>query len=102
MRRTLFLKPFINVQQYVEMLNDLNCYLLFSDEFPEQLDQNQVIKILDQTKSPEWHEAMMDANIDTFKMSYERFVSYFKCLENLGKIRRTNSISMTDTLPLDK
>ena len=74
MRRTLFLKPSINVQQYVEMLNDLNCYLLFSDELTEQLDQNQVIEILYQAKSPEWHEAMMAANMmePTFEL-YSRW-----------------------------
>jgi hypothetical protein len=39
---------------------------------------------------PEWHEAMVNANIDIFEMSYEESVSYFKPLENLEKIRHTN------------
>jgi hypothetical protein len=33
---------------------------------------------------------MVNANIDIFEMSYEESVSYFKRLENLEKIRRTN------------
>jgi hypothetical protein len=73
-------------------LNDLNRYLLY---FPEEksvhLDQDEIIEILGQAKAPEWHEAMMNANIDIFEMSYEESVSYFKPLENLEKIRRTNS-----------
>jgi hypothetical protein len=40
---------------------------------------------------PEWHEANVNAKIDIFEMSYEESVSYFKRLENLEKIRRTNS-----------
>jgi hypothetical protein len=39
---------------------------------------------------PDWHEAMVIANIDTFEMSYVESVSYSKRLENLEKIRRTN------------
>jgi hypothetical protein len=49
-----------------------------------------IIEILDQAKDSEWHEAMVNANIDIFKKSYEESVSYFKRLENLEKIRRTN------------
>jgi hypothetical protein len=33
---------------------------------------------------------MVNANIDIFEMSYEESVSYFKLLENLENIRRTN------------
>jgi hypothetical protein len=36
------------------------------------------------------YEAMVNANIDIFEMSFEESVSYFKHLENLEKIRRTN------------
>jgi hypothetical protein len=82
-----------SVQQYVERLNDLNRYLFyFPEENPKQLDQNEIIEILDQVKAwdPEWHEAMVNANIDILEMSYEESVSYFKHLENLEKIRRTN------------
>jgi hypothetical protein len=82
-----------SVQQFVERLNDLNHYLLyFSEENHKQLDQDEIIEILDQDKAmnPEWHEAMVNANIDTFEMSYEESVSYFKRLENLEKIRHTN------------
>jgi hypothetical protein len=63
--------------------------LYFPEENPK-LDQDEIIEILDQTKAPEWHEAMVNVNIDIFEMTYEESVSYFKCLENLEKIRRTN------------
>jgi hypothetical protein len=89
------------VQQFVERLNDLNCYLLyFPEENSKQLDQNEIIEILDQDKAPEWHEAMVNANIDIFEMSYEESVSYFKCLGNLEKIRRTNGPNPS-SLPVD-
>jgi hypothetical protein len=59
------------VQQFVERLNDLNCYLLyFPEENPKQLDQDEIIEILDQAKAPGWHEAMVNANIDIFEISY--------------------------------
>ena len=59
----------------------------------------KIIDILDQAKAPEWHEAMVAANIDIFEISYEESVSYFKHLENLEKIRRTNGPA--PTLPVD-
>jgi hypothetical protein len=41
-----------SVHQFVERLNDLDCYLLyFSDENPKQLDQDEIIEILDQAKA---------------------------------------------------
>jgi hypothetical protein len=41
-----------SLQQFVEMLNDLNCYLLyFPEEDPKQLDQDEIIEILDQAKA---------------------------------------------------
>jgi hypothetical protein len=49
---------------------------------------------------PVWHEAMVNAIIDIFEMSYEESVSYFKHLENLEKIRRTNGPNPT-SLPID-
>jgi hypothetical protein len=67
-----------SVAQFVERLNDLNCYLLyFPEENPKQLDQDEIIEILDQANAryPEWHEAMVNANIDIFEMSYEESVS---------------------------
>jgi hypothetical protein len=82
-----------SVQQFVKrlLLNDLNRYLLyFPEDNPKQLDQDEIIEILDQAKTPEWHEVMVNANIDIFEMSYEESVSYFKRLENLDKIRHTN------------
>jgi gamma-glutamyltranspeptidase len=50
---------------------------------------------------PEWHESMVNANTDVFEMSYEESVSYFKHLENLEKIRRTNSPNPS-SLPVDE
>jgi hypothetical protein len=96
--RDLYMCLNISVQQFVERLNDLNHYLLyFPEENPKQLDQDEIIEILDQAKAvdPEWHEAMVNANIDIFEMSYEESASYFKRLENLEKIRPTNGPSPT-------
>jgi hypothetical protein len=91
MRRGLYMGLDTSVQQFVERLNALNRNLLyFPEENPKQLDQDEIIEILDQVKAPEWHEAMVNANIDIFDMSHEESVSYFKRLENLEKIRRTN------------
>jgi hypothetical protein len=88
-----------SVQQFIERLNDLNRYLLcFPEESPKQLDQDEIIVILDQAKAPEWHEAMVAANIDIFEMSYEEFVAYFKTLEILEKIKKTNGMA---PLPVD-
>jgi hypothetical protein len=92
-----------SVQQFVERLNDLNRYLLyFPQKNPKQLDQDEIIEILDQAKAmdPEWHEAMVNANIDIFEMSYEESLSYIKHLENLEKIRRTNGPNPS-SLPVD-
>jgi hypothetical protein len=63
---------YTSVQQFVERLNDLNRYLLyFPEENPKQLDQDEIIEILDQSKALEWHEAMVNANIDIFEISHE-------------------------------
>jgi hypothetical protein len=54
MRRCLFMGPSVSVQQFIERLNEMNRYLLyFPEEFPTQLDQDDIIEILDQSKSPE-------------------------------------------------
>jgi hypothetical protein len=91
----------IHLQQFVDRLNDLNRYVLyFPEENPKQLDQDEIIEILDQAKAPEWHEAMVNANIDIFEMTDEESVSYFKRLENLEKIRRTNGPNPS-SLPVD-
>jgi hypothetical protein len=42
----------------------------------------------------------VNANIDIFEMTYKESVSYFKRLENLEKIRRTNSPNPS-SLPVD-
>jgi hypothetical protein len=55
-------------------LNDLNRNLLyFPEERAKQLDQDEIIEILDHSKSwdPEWHDAMVNANIEIFEMSDE-------------------------------
>jgi hypothetical protein len=84
--------PTTSNQQFVERLNDLNRYLpYFPDKYPSQLKQDEIIEILDQAKAPEWHEAMVSANIDIFEMNYEEAIAYFlSCLENLEKISCTN------------
>jgi hypothetical protein len=82
-------------------LNDLNRYLLyFPEENPKQLDQDEIIEILDQSKAwdPDWHGAIVNTKIDIFEISHEESVSYFKRLENLDKIRRTNSTNPSSLL----
>jgi hypothetical protein len=76
--------------------------LYFPEENSKQLDKDEVIEILDQTKAsyPEWHEAVVDTNIDNFQMSDKESVCYFRSLENLEKIRRTNGLDPA-TLPVD-
>jgi hypothetical protein len=66
--------------------------LYFPEENPKQLDQDEIIEILDQDKAwdPEWHEVIVHAEIDIFEMTYEESVFYFKHLEKIEKIRRTN------------
>jgi hypothetical protein len=87
MRRCLFMGPTTTVQQFVKRLNDLNRYLLyFPEEHPSQLKQDEIIEIFDQAKAPEWHEAMVSANIDILKMNYEEAIAYFIRLENLEKV----------------
>jgi hypothetical protein len=101
--RSLYMDLNTSIQQFVERLNDLNRYLLyFPEENPKQLDQDEIIEVLDQAKAcnPEWHEAMVNASIDIFEMSYEESVPYFKRLENLKKIRCTNG-SNPSSLPVD-
>jgi hypothetical protein len=89
--RGLYMSLNMSVQKLIETLNDFKHYLLyFPEDNPKQLDQDEIIEILDQSKAPEWHEAMINANIDIFETSYEESVSYFKHLENLEKIRHTN------------
>jgi hypothetical protein len=44
--RGLYISLNTSVQQFVERLNDLNCYLLyFPEENPKQLDQDEIIEI---------------------------------------------------------
>jgi hypothetical protein len=62
----------------------------------------KIIETLDQSnaRDPEWHEAMVNANIGMFEMSYEEPVPYCKRLENLEKIKRTNGPNPS-SLPVD-
>jgi hypothetical protein len=73
-----------SVKQFVETLNDLN----HSDE---------IIEILDKTKArdPEWHEAMVNTNIDIFEMSYEESASYFRDLGEDQAHKRSQSFLTT-------
>jgi hypothetical protein len=94
MRRGHFLGQSVSVQTFVERFNELNRYLLyFPEENSKQLDQDRIIKILDQAKAPEWHAAMVAANIGIFPMTYEESVAYFKQLESLEKNKRTKGPS---------
>jgi hypothetical protein len=77
-------------------------YLYFPEENPKQLDQDEIIEVLHQAKANEWHEAMVNANIDFLKMTYEEYVSYFKRLENLEKIKRTNGPNPSSLPVVDK
>jgi hypothetical protein len=68
MKRGLYMGLNTNVQKFVERLNDLNRYLLYFPEvYPKQFDQDEIIKILDQDKAPEWHEAMKNAKLTFLK-----------------------------------
>jgi hypothetical protein len=90
---SLFMGLNTSVQQFVERRNDLNYYLLyFPVANPKKLDQDEIIEILDQDKDlfSGLHEAMVNAKIDIFEMTYEESISYFKRLEKIEKIRRTN------------
>jgi hypothetical protein len=73
--------------------------LYFPEEKPKKLDQDEIIDILEQAKDPEWYEAIVNANIEILKMSNEESVSYFKRLESLENIKRTNGPSPA-SLPL--
>jgi hypothetical protein len=42
-----------SVKQFIDRLNDINRYLLyFPEDNPKQLDQDEIIEILEQAKSP--------------------------------------------------
>jgi phosphoribosylanthranilate isomerase len=62
------------------------------------LDQDGIIEILNQSKPPEWHEAMVNANIDIFQCYHDESDSYFKHLEKFENIRSTNGIA---TVPVE-
>jgi hypothetical protein len=81
------------------MTSTVTC-CIFLEKTPKQLDQDEIIEILDQAKAPEWQEAMVNTNIDIFEMTYEESVSYFKHLDKLEKIRRTNGPNPS-SLPVD-
>jgi hypothetical protein len=67
-----------SVQIFVERLNDLNRNLLyFPEENPKRLDQDVIIKVLDQAKAPELF----------FQLACEEYVLYFHLLKNLESQR---------------
>jgi hypothetical protein len=105
-KRAIFMQKYYMRQPsglYMGLNTSVQRYLLyFPEENSKQLDQNEIIEILDHSKArnPEWHEAMVNANIDIFEMSYEDSVSYVKRLENLEKIRRTDGPNPS-SLPVD-
>jgi hypothetical protein len=74
---------------------------VFPEETPKQLDQDEIIEILYQSKAPECYEAMVNAKIDIFEIFHKGTVSNYNCLENLEKIRRTNG-SNPASLPVEK
>jgi hypothetical protein len=51
------------------------------------LHQDEIPKILDQSKAPEWHAAMLSENFDNYLMNCEESDSDFKQLENNQKIK---------------
>jgi hypothetical protein len=64
MKRGLFLGDNMTLQTFVGRHNELKrCLLYFPKENPKQFDQDDIVKILDQAKAPEWHAAMVAANI---------------------------------------
>jgi hypothetical protein len=69
-----------SAKQLIEIINDLNNYLLYVPEV--YLDQDGIIEISNQAKAwdPEWHEAMVNIKFDIFEISYEESVSYFESL----------------------
>jgi hypothetical protein len=75
-------------------------FCILQEKHLKQLDQDKIIEILDQAKPSKWHEAMVNANIHIFEISDEQSVSYFKSLENLEKIRCTNSPGPATLLPV--
>jgi hypothetical protein len=48
------------------------------EEYPNQLDQNEIIEIWDQATKmvTEWDAAMVNAKIDIIEMSYEEYAPY--------------------------
>jgi hypothetical protein len=57
-------------------MTSIATFCIFLKRTPKHLDQDEIIEILDQAKAPEWHEAMVNANIDIFEMSYEESSSF--------------------------
>jgi hypothetical protein len=63
--------------------------LYFPEENLKQLDQNEIIEILNQSKTrhTEWDEAMVNANTEIFEISCEEFVfisSFWKTWKRSG------------------
>jgi hypothetical protein len=81
------MEPNTSVKQFIERMNEMNRHLLnFPEEFLTQLDQDEIIEILDQAKSPDWFAPVVLENIVIIEMHYEEAASYFKGHENLEKL----------------
>jgi hypothetical protein len=65
--------------------------LYFHKENSNQSDQDEIIKIFDQAKAPEWHEVTVDSKIDIFEMSLQAF----------GELREDQMHQPSPTLPVD-
>jgi hypothetical protein len=75
-------------------------FYIYLNKTSKQSDKDKINEILDQANAPEWHEAMVNATIEIFEISYKEYISYFKHLENLEKIRCTNGLNFS-SLPVD-
>jgi hypothetical protein len=92
----LILGQNVSVRTFVERLNGLNRYLLFFlEEHPKQLDQDEIIEIMDQAKAPEWHAAMVAANIDIFSMTMKSQFCISSDLRTLKKFGESVALRPT-------
>jgi hypothetical protein len=72
----------------------------FPAECPKHLDKDEVIMIPHQVKNLDWDKAMVNANINIFKMTDEKFVPYFKHWKNLKTIKDTERLSVQQVLEI--
>ena len=84
-----------SVQEFTQRLKRLNTYLPYFPRKPDgtkrqSLDEEQMVDILNRAKPNEWHEAMLDADIDPYKMTWDKMVQYFLNLEVMTAIKTKN------------